>query len=106
MLCSFLINHNPVVAGCVLLLCWRYFLVKVTERGRVLAMAKKTRWLTVIAATGNVSWKGNHEHVHEQLYVGPDQQCLAPRAGFLPASSRDRPSFVHCGSLVLALALV
>lgn len=45
--------------------------------------------------------KGNHEPTHEQSYIGLDPKFLAPLSGLPTASSRDRHSFVHCGSFVL-----
>lgn len=47
----------------------------------------------MITAVENVSRKGNHEHAHEQSYVGPDQQCLAPLAGLPSALSLGICSF-------------
>ena len=41
----------------------------------------------MITAVENVLRKGNHEHAHEQSYVGPDQQCLVPLAGLPSALS-------------------
>lgn len=60
----------------------------------------------MITAVENVSRKGNHEHAHEQSYVGPDQQCLAPLAGLPSALSLGICSFFQCSSFVLVLALV
>lgn len=50
-----------------------YFLVKIAEWSRVLVIAKKTRWIPVIAAVKDVPRKENCELAHEQARVGPEQ---------------------------------
>ena len=60
----------------------------------------------MIAAVEKVPRKGNYEHAHEQSYIGPDRQCLAPLASLPSALSLDICSFFHCNSFVLVLALV